>query len=41
MKFYDIFKNEKLVLPVIHVENLSQTLENAEIAFSEVADGIF
>ena len=41
MYFYNIFKNKKLVFPVIHVLDVNQTIENAEIAFSEDADGIF
>ncbi len=41
MKFYEIFKYKKVILPVIHVLSENQTLENAEIAFSEGSDGVF
>ena len=41
MKFYEIFKNQKVILPVIHVLGVNQTIENAKIAFSEGSDGIF
>lgn len=37
----DVFGRAKVVLPVLHVSNLQQTLENFEIAAEEGADGVF
>lgn len=39
--FKQVFKHNHAVLPVIHVENQRQALNNAEIAFNSGADGIF
>lgn len=39
--FKETFNNPQVVLPVIHVETQRQTLQNAEIAQKEGADGVF
>ena len=39
--FHEVFKNNKVVLPVIHVENKIQAIKNAEIAKRAGADGVF
>lgn len=39
--FRETFSNPHVVLPVIHVETEKQTLQNAEIAQKEGADGVF
>lgn len=39
--FKEIFPNKHVVLPVIHVENEKQTLNNAQIAKEAGADGVF
>lgn len=36
-----IFKNKKVFLPVIHVENTENTYKNIEIALKAKADGVF
>lgn len=36
-----IFKNKKVILPVIHVENSEQGLRNAVLAHRSGADGVF
>ena len=41
MRLFDIFKNKRVVLPVIHVKNYNQTKQNADISFSEGVDGVF
>ncbi|MBN2893661.1 MAG: hypothetical protein JXL97_17455 [Bacteroidales bacterium] len=41
MKFFEIFKNKHVVLPVIHVKNEELTFKNANTAFEEGADGVF
>ncbi len=37
----EVFKNNHLVLPVIHVEDLSQALSNIAVAKEAGADGVF
>lgn len=39
--FYETFKSNQVVLPVIHVENVKQALWNAETAKKAGADGVF
>ncbi len=40
-KFKGIFQKPKVFLPVIHVLNIKQALENISIAFYEGADGVW
>ncbi len=40
-RFKSVFKKEHTVLPVIHVKDKSQAVENANVAFDCGADGIF
>ena len=40
-RLYDVFKKRRVVLPVIHVENLDQTRRNVELARSCGVDGVF
>lgn len=39
--FFEIFKSNQVVLPVIHVENMKQALWNADTAKKAGADGVF
>lgn len=41
MSYQDIFKKRHVLLPVIHVEGISQALRNVDIAKCEGADGVF
>ncbi|MBI3987468.1 MAG: adenine phosphoribosyltransferase [Lentisphaerae bacterium] len=41
MKYRDVFANQHVVLPVIHVESLEQALRNVRIAHDAGADGVF
>ena len=40
-RFTDVFGNDKVFLPVIHVKTRRQVLENVHIAKTEGADGVF
>lgn len=40
-KFIETFKRSPVLLPVIHVENETQAIKNAEIALKEGCDGAF
>lgn len=39
--FREVFTNEHVVLPVVHVETLEQTLKNAQVARDAGCDGVF
>ncbi|MDP3995772.1 MAG: BtpA/SgcQ family protein [bacterium] len=40
-RFYEVFKTIPAVLPVIHVVNEKQAVENATIAWEQGSDGVF
>ena len=40
-RFFQVFKNKHVVLPVIHVSNEEQAIRNTAIANEAGADGIF
>lgn len=39
--FYEVFSSKQVVLPVVHVEDMRQTMKNAGIAKKSGADGVF
>ena len=39
--FNKVFSNSKVILPVIHVEDIDQVLRNAAIAYEQGCDGVF
>jgi hypothetical protein len=41
MSFRTVFKNRHVVLPVVHVLNVSQAVRNAKLAIDAGADGVF
>lgn len=40
-KFREVFKNKKVILPVIHVKELKQAISNTAVAREAGADGVF
>lgn len=40
-RFFEVFQNHRTVLPVIHVMDQSQAIDNAGVAFEAGADGVW